>query len=246
MENKYSEEIEIKFSETDYNHALKPYALLNYLQDIADKNANDLGFGVTYLSKKNYAWFLIKYRMEFNNYPIGKSELSLITEPRGYKKIFSYRDFILKSDNDIIGKVRSEWAIIDINKHSLVNIGTALDDNPNMPPYTDRPDDLSFDKIPKMTSFQKTEDFTVRYNDLDKNGHANNGNYIIWAFEPIDAEFKNAHKIKTLDIVFKKEAKYNEKVVSQMSFADKSTTLHKISNTSGKDLCILKCVWETI
>lgn len=246
MENKYSEYIAVKFSETEYNHSLKPYALLNYLQDIADKNAEDLGFGVSYLSKKDYAWFLIKYHMEFNDYPIDKKDLLLITEPRGYKKLFSYRDFSLKSEYKVIGNIVSEWAIIDTNKHSLVNIGAALEDNPNMPPYTLRENDLSFDKIPKFSEFEKTKDFMVRYNDLDKNGHANNGNYIIWAFETIDLEFKSTHKIKTLDIIFKKEAKYNEKVISQMNFAENTTTLHKISNESGEDLCLIKCVWETI
>ena len=60
-ENKYSEKITIKYSETDQNLAMKPYALLNFLQDIASKNAEDKGFGYSYIYPKNYAWFLIKY-----------------------------------------------------------------------------------------------------------------------------------------------------------------------------------------
>lgn len=246
MGNKYSENITVKYSETDRNKALKPFALLNYLQDIADKNAEDLGFGVSYLSKKNYAWFLIKYRMEFSGFPIDAHELTLTTEPRGYRKIFSYRDFKFENNGETIGRVRSEWAIIDLNKHSMVNIGSALEDNPCMPPYTAREDDLTFDKIPHMQEVEKEEDFIVRYNDLDKNGHANNGNYIVWAFEPLDIDFKTSHKIKTLDIIFKKEAKYKERIISQVSFTDENTTLHRITNADNEDICLLKCEWDKI
>lgn len=246
MRNTYSEKITVKYSETDKNHTLKPYSLLNYLQDIADKNAEDMGFGVTYLSKKNCAWFLIKYRMEFSDYPTDTQDLTLTTEPRGYRKIFSYRDFKLETGNKTIGRMRSEWAIIDLSKHSMVNIGTALEDNPNMPPYTAREDDLTFEKIPPLNNIDSEENFEVRYNDLDKNGHANNGNYIIWALEPLDIEFRNTRKLKTLDIIFKKEAKYQEKVISQIQFSDVNTTIHRLTNLSGEDLCLLKCEWQKI
>ena len=68
IKNGYSEQINIKYSEIDQNQALKPYSLLNYLQDIASKNAEDNGFGYSYIHPRNYAWFLIKYRMEFDEY----------------------------------------------------------------------------------------------------------------------------------------------------------------------------------
>ena len=78
IQNGYEEQITIKYSETDQNLAMKPYALLNFLQDIASKNAEDLGFGYSYISQNNLAWFLIKYRMEFNNYPVNIE--TIITE----------------------------------------------------------------------------------------------------------------------------------------------------------------------
>ena len=79
--NGYEEKIVTKYSETDQNLAMKPFALLNFLQDIASKNAEDLGFGYSFIHPKNYAWFLIKYRMEFEEYPCDIQELTLKTEP---------------------------------------------------------------------------------------------------------------------------------------------------------------------
>ena len=37
IQNGYEEKINIKYSETDQNLAMKPFALLNFLQDIASK-----------------------------------------------------------------------------------------------------------------------------------------------------------------------------------------------------------------
>ena len=37
------EKINVKYSEMDHNLALKPYSLLNFLQDIASENAEKLG-----------------------------------------------------------------------------------------------------------------------------------------------------------------------------------------------------------
>lgn len=91
--NGYVENINVKYSEMDYNKALKPFSLLNYLQDIASKNAEDLGFGYSFITPKNIAWFLLKYHMEFNTYPVDVKNLTLKTQPRGYNKLFAYRDF---------------------------------------------------------------------------------------------------------------------------------------------------------
>lgn len=80
--NVFKEEIKVKYSEMDYKLGLKPSALLNFLQDLASENAEQLGFGYSYISKNNLAWFLLKYRMEFNDYPSSVYNLTVKTEPR--------------------------------------------------------------------------------------------------------------------------------------------------------------------
>lgn len=243
-ESKYSEKITIKYSETDQNLAMKPYALLNFLQDIASKNAEDKGFGYSYIYPKNYAWFLIKYRMEFTEYPFDVQDLILTTEPRGYNKLFAFRDFELHKGEKLIGRMTSMWSIVDISTRSMVAINSAVGELRGMPKYEKREDDLAFAKITPITQADIEKEFEVRYNDLDVNGHANNGNYIVWAFEPLSFEFKNTHKIKTLDMVFKKEACYGEALLSQVQFKEDNITLHRLQNKNGEDLCLIECVWE--
>lgn len=246
IKNGYSEKIDVKYSEIDQNQALKPYSLLNFLQDIASKNAEDLGFGYSFIHPRNYAWFLIKYRMEFFDYPFDIQELTLKTEPRGYNRLFAYRDFEIYSGEELLARMASTWSIVDINSRSIVPVGTALTNHPNMPVFEKREDDLAYSKITSITNPQIEKEFEVRYNDLDVNGHANNGNYIVWAFEPLDFEFKNNHKIKTIDMIYKKEAKFGEKLVSQIEFKDEKTTVHRLHSLDGEELFLLECVWTEL
>lgn len=243
IQNGYEEKINIKYSEIDQNLAMKPFALLNFLQDIASKNAEDWGFGYSYIHPRNYAWFLIKYRMEFENYPFDIQELTLKTEPRGYNKLFAFRDFELFKGDKLLGRMHSMWSIVDIDSRSIVPVPTAIPDNPHMVAFQKREDDLNFAKITPIENPTIEKEFEVRYNDLDVNGHANNGNYIVWAFEPLSFEFKNSHKIKTVDMIYKKEAKFGEKLTSQIEFKDPNTTLHRLQNLNGEDLFLLECCW---
>ena len=192
-------------------------------------------------------WFLIKYHMEFINYPTGTQNITLITEPRGYNRLFAYRDYELKQNDSIIGRITSAWAIIDVETRAIIKPENAIINNDYMTPHTKREDDLDFKKMSPLDNVDITKEFFVRYNDLDINGHANNGNYIIWAFEPLEFDFRTTHKIKVLDIVYKKEALFGDKIVVQIQHKDPLiTTIHSVKNSSGEELCSLECIWDAI
>ena len=125
----YEERIKVKYSEMDYKLALKTSALLNFLQDMASRNAENLGFGYSYITPKNLAWFLLKYHMEFSEYPVGEYDLLLKTEPRGYNKLFAYRDFEIHNSSNCLAKVASVWSLVDITNGKLIPISTALANN---------------------------------------------------------------------------------------------------------------------
>ena len=90
----FAENLKIRYSEMDLNLVLKPAVLLHFFYVMASDNAENLGFGYSFIIKKNLAWFLLKYRMEFEDYPEKIYDLKLTTEPRGYNKIF-YNSFII-------------------------------------------------------------------------------------------------------------------------------------------------------
>lgn len=241
--NGYSENLNIKYSEVDTNSALKPFAILNFLQDIASAHAENNNFGYSYLYPKNMMWFVLKYHLEFNEYPVGIQDIKLVTEPRGFSKLFVFRDYDFYREDKIIGRASGMWAIIDTKTHTMIKPQIAIPDNPRIVPHVRKDDDLEFIKMKTAERIDLSDVFKVRYNDIDINGHANNGNYIVWALEPLNLEYRNNHYIKTLDIMYKKEANYNEDVFVEVEFRDELTTIHSLKNKNKEELCLVECHW---
>ncbi len=241
----YKERVKVRYSEMDFGLALKPSAVLNFFQDMASENAENLGFGYSYITPKHLAWYLLKYRIEFFKYPVGLYNLTLKTQPRGYNKIFAFRDFEIWNEAECLAKAASSWSLVDINSGKPVSVADALGGNPLMPPYQKQDEDLAFQKIklPDKIDIEKT--FEIRYDDIDVNQHANNCNYIIWAFEPLSLEFRSSHCIKNIDLVFKKEIKFGNTVLSQIEIADNNRTVHVLKNVqTGEDLCFINVEWN--
>lgn len=238
------EKINIRYSETDFDRSLKPSALLNFLQDVASDNAERLGFGFSEIYPKDLMWVLLKYRIEFSKYPIDLMQLTIRTKPRGYQRLFAYRSFELFNNQQIIGRAFSMWSLVNFKTMGLSSVEQTFAGNPYMKKFEKQEDDLVFGKIPALERIDFSKEFEVRYNDIDVNRHANNGNYIIWALEPLSYDFKAMHKLKCIDMVFKKEIKYGEKLVSLVQMIDDKTSVHYLKHAgTEEDLCQLCCVW---
>ena len=244
LENIISEEkTHIRYSDIDFDKSLKPFSLLNFFQDIASDNAERLGFGYSAIYPKGLMWVLLKYRIEFTHYPEDIQDLVIKTEPRGYNKLFAYRNFEVKSGQNVIARASSMWSLVDINTLSIAKIEGNID-SPHLIKHEQKEGDLNFEKIPAITTVNYTKEFEVRYNDIDVNMHANNGNYIIWALEPLPTDFRLHHKLKNIDMLYKKEIKLGEKLVSNVQLESDNITIHSIRHSdSDEELCVLKCEW---
>ena len=154
------------------------------------------------------------------------------------------KQLIVRKEEKLLARMYSQWCVIDMENRSMIPVFDAVGENKYMTLHEKREDDLQFHKISPISNPSIEKSFEVRYNDLDVNGHANNGNYIVWAFEPLSFEFKNSHTMKTVDMVFKKEARFGEQLVSQIEFKDENTTIHRLQNKDGEDLFLLECEWK--
>ena len=239
----FEEDVKVRYSEMDHDLVLKPSALLQFLQDLASENAEALGFGYSYIIKHNLAWFLLKNRIEFEDYPQGLYDLHIKTEPRGYNKIFAFRDFEISHDNKCLGRATTAWALVDLDTKSMTSPADTFKDSQYMQPHEKREGDLEFAKVRPPQNIQTEKIFEVRFDDLDVNKHVNNVNYIVWAFETLDFEYRSAKKLKTLDIIYKKELTFGSKVLSQLE-TDGNKTSHLLKNLeTGDDLCVINAEW---
>ena len=233
----------VSISEIDRQYNLKPAVLFNYMQDLAAKGITyyDEKYSWDELYKKGLGWFLIRYRVEFDNYPVHVSEITIHTESRGCQRLNAYRDF--EAFDKVTGKRllrgMSSWMIVDLKNKSVQNIQSEY---PDFPSFEKREDDLELRKLRSIDRVDDEKLFHVRYDDLDINNHVNNTVYITWAMEVLDYEFRASHCLKTIDIYFKHDVKYGEDIISHVKYDKENlTTEHVIKNAStGEELCFIK------
>lgn len=244
----YKRTYPVAYYEMDINQVLKPSALLNFLQDMATNNAEMYGFGPSFVFANNYAWFLIKYHMEFDEYPFALDEIVIKTEPRGSSKIIANRDFELwTTEGKRLGRVASNWMLINLEDKNYINISKSFPDKVIAIPFVKRENDLQFEKIKPLEKADFETTFSIRFDDIDVNRHVNNANYIVWAFESLPYEFRLQHRLKTLDMVFKKEIAYGHEVISQgcecIENGEIITTHVLKDSANGDELCIVCAKW---
>lgn len=235
----FEEEYFVRYSEMDYQKQLKPSAFLNFLQDVATNAADKVGFGYYDIVDKNLGWFLLKYHMEFNDYPKNVEDLVFKTEARGCNKLFAQRDFeVYTKTGDLVGRVLSYWTLVNLADKSIVPPSEVFPDK--MKKVEKREDDMSFAKIHPIERVDFTEEFKVRFDDIDVNQHVNNMNYIIWAFEALPKDFRSNHKLKTLEMVYKKEIQYGNVVLSEVQLDENIAKISVKNKTTNEDLCLIE------
>ncbi len=239
LEDRYN----VSMSEADMKYCKKPAVLLNYMQDMAAKSIKyiDGNLSNEALLSKGLAWFLIRYRIEFDDYPQKVEEVRVQTESRGANKMTAYRDFECydnKTGKRLLRAVTS-WFIVNTKDKSILNI---MSEYPDFIKFEKRDDDLILQKLKAISDADSEKLFHVRYDDLDMNGHVNNTVYVTWAMEALDYDFRIQHKLKTLDIYFKHEVKYGDDILSIVKTdKENNITEHLIKNANtGDEVCLIK------
>lgn len=241
----YSITYPLAASDFDANGVLNPYVLLKYLEDIAVKNASDNHFGVEEVAIQQVAWVLLKYTMEFSDYPQGIQELVIETESRGVNRLFAIRDFTIKdAEGAQLGRVSSTWAVIDIDSKRMLNPQEVF--KGCLPKLEKRADDLNYRKISPVTPPYQEQEFSVQAHDIDLNQHVNNCVYMNWALGTLDAAWTQGKKLSRLDINYKREVLQDEAVISRAQTSE-NTSSHAIHHAeTGDELSLLLAQWERL
>lgn len=230
---------EIKFHETDCKNRLKESVLLNYMQDIAAEDAENIGVGYSKIQNMNIGWFLTKYHIEIFDTLKNDGKFVLESQSKGIMRITFIRDFdIFNSENNKIGEATSSWGVADLATGKIIPPSEIFKDFPNADRNKLR---STFPKIPAIKKVDFQKEFIAEYNNLDVNCHVNNAVYLTWADEVLPYEILVSTRISELDIQYKQQVKYGEKVIVSADFdKDNMTYTEEIKLENGEIACLIK------
>ena len=219
---------------------VRPLILMNELQSVADRHAEILGCGRTYLLENNMAWVVTHYLVDIIEMPRENEELTFITWPADQDSLRATRDFEVRgSDNRLMVRATSQWILIDMASRRPARLAEHL---PQWPICTSRAWDRTFEKFADFAP-RKTHVMKCRFDDIDVNQHINNAVYAVWATESVGYEFRNQHQLTRIELNFKKEIKPDTPEVYVDVITEDNVSYHKIRTDAAEHASVI-CHWE--
>ncbi len=244
--NSWSESFSIRSYEVDPAGYASVQTICNLLQEAASNHAQHLGTSIESLEAHSLIWVLSRLHIEVHSYPGWRDVVRVQTWPSGTQGIFATREFLVYNEQDeLLVRGTSAWLLLHTERRKPVrppafilgvlagNEERALDDS--FPRFA-----LAFDPL-------EARRFTVRYSDLDVNGHVNNVRYIDWAVESVPQELFKNRRIAELEVVFRAETLYGDTVVAQSGAPDDSRDVffHRVTREGdGREVAALRSVWS--
>lgn len=209
----------VRTYETDARGLMTVSSLLNNLQYGAGKHADLLGWSVRELHSTGKTWVLQRFTVHIEKQPADGERITLTTYPSGADKLLAYRDYKLENEaGETLVKATSAWVILDLNlrrvtpiPESVKSISTSFG-----PKILEQPGSRLRDWAPEAEPDREVPVFRVRRHDIDLNGHLTNVTYAEWGLEAVPDELFSRGMLKRIDIVFKAECFFNDRISSHI------------------------------
>ncbi|WP_041720756.1 acyl-[acyl-carrier-protein] thioesterase [Pseudodesulfovibrio piezophilus] len=221
-------------------------SVCNYLQDIASRHADTLGFGYHDLEKCGHFWMLARLHVTMERLPRFGESCRIETWPSGNERLVALRDFLLHDEKGLIGKATTSWVTVNTTTHKPDNPETVL--NRRFIPKRDRATIFPTKAIKRLKGGEHDIRLVARRSDMDINNHVNNVHYVEFCLEAIPRSWEEKNRCLGIDIQFRSESHAGDEYVSACAPADPdgphATFLHSLTRLSdGREVVRMRSWW---
>ncbi len=204
MQPIYTKEFQIHDWASDRFGRLKPSALLYFIQEVSGIHESSLGASHEILAEKNLFWAVLRCKVQISRIPHTGETIRLETWPLPTTRVAYPRSVVAYDKNGTeIFRAISLWVLMDSTTRTMVLPGKSG----IIVPGTLQGGELTVpgSLIPKVYKNQTSR--TVRFTDLDANGHMNNTRYLDWIYDVLPSQFHSEHTLRELTICYLSEAR---------------------------------------
>ena len=213
----YVKEFEISPVAVDQFGRLNTSRILAFLQEVAGDHSAILGTDQKALTDKNLFWAVIRHRVQITRLPGSGEKLRIETWPMPTTRTAYPRSTIAYDENgEECFRSISLWILMDAESRAMVLPGKSGVEVTGLLRGCELQAPSSL--IPKDMSSIQTR--TVRYTDLDFNGHMNNCRYPDWVDDLLPAAFHAQHEIREFTLCYMSEVRENERVNLHFDLSD--------------------------
>lgn len=205
----HTKEYIIDTTHVDQQNILRPSVLLNFFQDMATEHAEIMGLSRDYLTEGfNACWIVVRSWFRLTSPLRLGDRLTIKTWHRGAAPLIVYRDFDLFVGEKQVGEAVAAWVVADVESRKMLrptNIPGIVSS-----PVPESVKDVQLKPIRRPADLEKVYERTVRYSDLDLNGHMNNTRYADLIMDAFSPEEFAGNYISEMQLNYSQECRWGE------------------------------------
>ena len=209
----YTEEKVQEFRDADADGAVGMRGYLEYFQDAAATYMHRFGWGNDTMHEHyGVSWVYTRYRMQVEERTVFDHPLHLeCWIEAGKRSVGVCQALEISKQGRLMARGRLESCIVDIENKKIRRLDAiGYEKSLALPRENPVPDFSGID--PDSAGTEEVYSHIVRYSDLDNNLHMNNLRYMPLLLDAFTPEFHAAHVLKDLEIHYRKQCVYGEKL----------------------------------
>lgn len=168
----------VSYWSVDRDQVLLLRSFFEFLQEAAIKHADQAGSGSRSKELRGETWVLYRIAAEVLRYPRYEESLRVVTWSSGVRAFKGFRDFRVYCGDELIASASSLWLYLSVATKALCRVPREVADRfPSKPGEVHCPD-LEKLALPSPAAEAPRAEVTLRYSDVDGNGHLNNTAYL--------------------------------------------------------------------
>ena len=204
MQPIYQKTFHIPASAVEAADRLKLSQILDYLQDVAGDHSAMLGTDRQSLTEKNLFWAVIRHRVQITRLPRAGEDITVETWPMPTTRTAYPRSTIAyDADGKECFRAISLWVLMDSQSRAMVLPGKSGVDVAGLL----RGCELAVPGSLAVRPMENRLSRTVRYTDLDWNGHMNNCRYLDWVTDTLPGDFHRRNPAREFSVCYLSEAR---------------------------------------
>jgi acyl-ACP thioesterase len=231
---------QVQPKDVDFQKEITFVALGDYILDAAGQNAEANGFGMQKLHSLGCSWVLSRIAIELHEKPTEYRHFKIETWVDEVSRLATTRNFkILNAENKVIGGACSNWVMFDMKTRRPADL-LAMEGLKEVEEH----DAGIIEKPIRLTSVEAgaSADFTVKYSDIDTNGHVNSMSYAEWLCDLFSLDFYKQKQIRRFELNYVNESFWGDHI--HIYKEEKAPDdYHFEIKRSDKSICKARILW---
>ena len=229
----YVQNFEVTDMVTDRYGRLKPSMILFLAQEVAGKHCQDLSVDYGTLEKSRMFWAVTRHRVQVTRMPLRGETIRIETWPMPTTRVAYPRSVVAydESGNECF-RIISIWVLMHMDTRAMIlpaKSGISV-------VGSIRGGELALPGGLVAKDMIHHQSRTVRYTDLDRNGHMNNTRYLDWIDDLLPSPFHENHTVREFVVCYLSEAREGQTLELSWDFPEDSTLRLDANRTEGEKI----------